>query len=378
MKSVYVPILKAKQGEFDAISHLSERTKQQIIPLFDIHQQKAKSESLESFLCKIASGIARVMKDKPIFVDLSKWSPNAQTEGGEHVIPYLRNRLDHGGVIVNPVVRYGSWHDPVYVNAMKSLRLEKGCNYCIRLNMDNSTIEDVKADPDYVAERLNNIVEQLEINPHDIYLLIDFGDISSLRRSIEGMINETRQIISLAQNIGFSQFMLAGASLPTSINHAVRERDSEGLVLRKEMITWQALLSENPRLNITFADYGVHNPNSFDESGYGKNANGKIRYTIDQKCFIARGHQLYSTGNKFRQFCDLAQVITGSEHYCGKEFSWGDEQILLHSNPDSNSGSQTTWISIDTNHHIETVVMEILEFHLQLVAKEARKYKEDV
>jgi hypothetical protein len=376
MKSVYVPILKAKQGEFDAISHLSERTKQQIIPLFDIHQQdEKKANSVESSLCKVASSIVKVMKGKPIFIDLSQWAPNAQTEGGEHVIPYLRNQLERRGVIVNPVVRYDFWHDPAYVDAMKSLHLEKGCNYCVRLNMDNSTIEDVKADPDYVAERLNNIVEQLEINPHDIYLLIDFGDISSSRRSIEDI---AKQIISLAQNIGFSQFMLAGASLPTSINHAVREQDSEGLVPREEMKTWQALLSENPMLNITFADYGVRNPNSPDGSKYFSHTNGKIRYTIDQKYFIARGHQLYCTGNKFRQFCDLAQVITGSEHYCGKGFSWGDEQILLHSNPDSKTGNQTTWISIDTNHHIETVVMEILEFHLQLVAKEARRYKEDI
>jgi len=377
MKPIYVPILKAKKGEFDAVTHLSKRAGQQIIPLFDVPQQdKENAKSVESFLRKVVSGIANVMKGKSIFMDLSQWAPNAQTEGGEHVIPYLRNQLERCDVIVNLVVKYDFWHDPAYVDAMKSIRLEKSRNYCIRLNMDNDTVEDVKADPDYVAEQLTDIIEQLAANPRDICLLIDFGDISGSKPSIEDMIDEAKQIISLAQNTGFSQFILAGASFPISIDKAVGERDSEGLVLRKEMITWQALLSETPTLNITFADYGVRNPNSPDGSQYFSHTNGKIRYTIDEKYFIARGHRLYRTGNKFRQFCDLAQVIIGSGHYLGEKFSWGDEQILLYGNPDEKkTGNQAIWISIDTNHHIETVVMEILEFHLQLAAKEARMYQ---
>jgi hypothetical protein len=51
----------------------------------------------------------------------------------------------------------------------------------------------------------------------------------------------------------------------------------------------------------------------------------------------------------------------------------GDERILNYSKPGlKGRGNQTTWITIDTNHHIETVLMEILEFSRQLTAKKAR------
>jgi hypothetical protein len=380
MKPIYVPILKAKKGEFDALAHLSERAINQIVPWFDVprldENARKKSElhlepPVESFLNKTALGIAKVWASKPIFIDLPRWATHAQTESGEHVIPYLRNRLELLGIIVNPVVEYASWDDPVYVNALKGIILDDGRNFCIRLNMDVDTVEDM-SDPDYFIERLSDIVKQLNINPANTYLLIDFGDVSSQAHFIEGMVDKAKQTISLVRKSGFSQFILAGSSLPTSIDKAVKARNTTGLVLRKEMITWRTLLSEKQSLNITFADYGVRNPSASDESMPFPNANGKIRYTIGEQYVIARGNSL-NLGSGYGQFNYLAQTVSTSEYYLGSKFSWGDERISYYSKPDSKgSGNQTTWIAIDTNHHIETVLMEVLEFSLQLTAKKAR------
>lgn len=73
MSLIYIPILKAKKGEFDALSHLSERAKNQIIPLFDIPIIK---EEIESSLHKTANNIAKVWashsshdEQKSIFID---------------------------------------------------------------------------------------------------------------------------------------------------------------------------------------------------------------------------------------------------------------------------------------------------------------------
>lgn len=383
MKPIYVPILKAKQGEFDALAHLSERASNQIIPWFDIPRlsdinrekfEKYSKPPIQSFLNDIAFNIANAWSGKPIFdesksifMDLPQWSPDAQIENGEHIIPYLLKQLERLEVNVNPVVRYDFWDDPVYVNTLKNINLKSERHYCIRLDMDINTVDDIRADPDYVSERLIDIIQQLELNPAETYLLIDFGDVSKQSDFIEEMIDKAKQAISLVQQCGFSRIMLGGASLPISIAEAVDNKDSEGLVIRKEMMTWQILLSENPSLNIIFADYGVRNPNSKDESKGNKYTNGKIRYTTsDKNYFIARGHWLYNSDDKFHQFCDLAKTVITSEYYLGEAFSWADKQLSLHSNPKSKSGNLSEWITIDTNHHIETVAMEVLEFNQQL------------
>lgn len=389
MKPIYVPILKAKQGEFDALVHLSERASNQIIPWFDIPQlndknrekfEKCSKPPIQSFLNDISFNIAKAWSGRPllcetksIFIDFPQWLPDVQTENGEHIIPYLLNQLERCNVNVNPVIRCDIWGELVYVNALKNIKLENGRNFCIRLDMDIDTVAEIMTETDYVNQILLDIIEQLEINPVETYLLIDFGDVSKQSHSILDMINQAKQTISLVQQCGFSQIMLAGASLPTSINEAVEDKDSTGLVLRKEMMTWQDILAENPSLNIIFSDYGVRNPNSVEESKGSKYTNGKIRYTTsDKNYFIARGHWLYISDDKFHQFCDLAKTVITSEYYLGESFSWADKQLSLHSNPTSKSGGLQEWISIDTNHHIETVAMEVLEFNRNLATIRAK------
>jgi hypothetical protein len=379
MNLVYVPILKSKKGEFDALAHLYPKASNQIIPWFDVPRldDKARKKSeqdskppIESFLNKVAVDINKAWTAKSIFMDLPRWATNAQTENGEHVIPYLRNRLELLGITVNPVIDYVSWDDPVYVNAMKGIRLDIGRNFCIRLNMDFDTVEDM-ADPDYFVDRLSDIIQQLDIDPSKTYLLIDFGDVSSQAHFIVEMVDKAKLAISLVSECGFSKIMLAGSSLPTSIDLAVKAQNSTGLVLRKEMMVWRTLLSENQSLNITFADYGVRNPSAGDEPMPFPNANGKLRYTIDKEYFITRGYPL-NTGSKYQQFCNLAQTVVESEHYLGPKSSWGDERMLSYSKNESEGpGNQTTWIAIDTNHHIETVFLEVLEFNRKLTANKA-------
>ncbi len=370
MKTIYVPILKAKKGEFDAITHLSERGIDFITPWFDVPQlnesARKKSEPIQTFLNKKASDLAKAWAGRSIFIDLPRWATNAQTENGEHVLPFLCNRLELLDVNVNPIVDYVRWEDPVYENALRGIKLENGRNFCIRLNMDADTIDDM-SDSDYFNERLFEIIKKLEIDPSKIKLLIDFGDVSKQSHHIDGMIKNAKQAIYLTRQIGFSQFMLAGCSLSPFIPSAVKTVNTTGLVLRKEMLTWRTLLSENPLLNITFADYGVRNPSSSDEPIKNPNTNGKVRYTIEKEYFIARGPPLNS-GLKFNKFNHLAGIVVASDKYLGSSFSWGDEQLSLYSDPEHKTGNYTTWVSIDTNHHIESVVMEVMEFKRHLVA----------
>lgn len=178
MKTIYVPILKAKKGEFDALTHLSKRGINYITPWFDVPQldesARKKIEPIQTFLNKKASDLADAWAGKYVFIDLPHWATNAHTESGEHVLPYLCNQLELLDVNVNPIVDYARWEDPVYENALRGIKLENGCNFCIRLNMDADTIDDM-SDSDYFNERLFEIIKKLEIDPSKIKLLIVLG-----------------------------------------------------------------------------------------------------------------------------------------------------------------------------------------------------------
>ena len=124
------------------------------------------------------------------------------------------------------------------------------------------------------------------------------------------------------------------------------------------MLLWKNARQQYPTCQIFFGDYGVRGPSTGDV-GYG-NTNAKIRYTIDDEYFIVRGHVIRKPLGGF-QHCGLAQTLIDSGRYLGPGFSWGDSEIQRCANQEIGGGS-TTWIKIDTSHHVAYVVAEIAEF----------------
>jgi len=379
MKLIYVPILKAKPGELTALAELKKFAAEKIVPWFDIspvNDDKLEKLSgqlfppIESYLSGIAAEISTVWKGRQIFLDMPKWSTNAQTEGGEHVIPFLRNQLESFRVKTNLVVDYVRWDDPVYVNALRGARLSSACDFVLRLVMDSDTVEEL-SEEDFVLERLNEITDTLDLDPVLVMVMIDFGDVSSQKHTVPDIVSKSEKAIALLKRAGFNNFRVAGCSLPAFISSAIKDQNSTGLVLRKEMSAWRTLVVQPGFESLGFSDYGIRGPNS-KETGGPSNANGKIRYTIQEEMFIARGYPL-TEGLKGAQHQELARLVIASGHWATEKFSWGDNEIYRCSQGEF-SGTSSDWISIDTNHHIHSVVHEVIEYKELVAAKHARQF----
>jgi len=115
--------------------------------------------------------------------------------------------------------------------------------------------------------------------------------------------------------------------------------------------------------NLVFGDYGVRSPRSFEDV-ISPHTNGKIRYTLEKRMLVARGHSLQEPP-KGAQHYELARMIMNSGHYVGDSLSWGDARIAACANEEF-KGNSTQWIAIDTNHHIEAVLVEVLSITAQM------------
>ncbi|MBB4867125.1 hypothetical protein HNP46_006033 [Pseudomonas nitritireducens] len=378
MSARYIPILKAKEGELRAVSLLSDRALRAIQPWFDVPPLSDKrrmellerhSPPVESFLNSITFEMSRACKGRSVYLDLPRWATNAQTEGGEHVIPFMRNQLESMGVKVSPVVDIVRWDDPVYVNALQGMRLESGREFIVRFPIDRDTIEEMSEEDVFFA-RLEEICDVLALDPGLTRIMVDFGDLSSQRHTVPATLEVAGKAIPLLRRAGFIDISVSGCSLPAFISDAVKEQNSTGLVLRKEMLVWRDLvLNEVGPRAVVFSDYGIRGPNSNDVGGP-SSTNGKIRYTIEKEYFIARGYPI-KEGLKGAQYYDLAQTIIDSGHYM-PGLSWGDAQILRCSHGEI-KGNSSDWIAFDTNHHIEAVALEVLEFESKVAARKVRE-----
>jgi len=359
----YVPILRAKKGEFNAIRNLSESSHERILPLFEFPRFTNKTNNLvicrgqpnpiECYLNDLVNKIITSRGTNPVLIDIFKWSPDSTVENGEHVLSYIAKRLSEQHTPVIPVIGYDRWEDEEYSNAL-SLIDYTGGKYCLRL--ESYAFSDM-LDDDYFLENIDDIIAKLNLDTSKCSVILDFGDVTKV--SISEIQDKIATALSLLSRYQFEFISIAGCSLTTVINDMVSDIDSTGTIIRREMIAWEAYKRHEYTPNLIFGDYGVVNPTAQDDI-IAPDANGKIRYTIKNNYFVVRGHSRRQ-GNKGEQMYDLSQIVADSSHYMLEIFSWGDKRIKDCSNR-LFKGSPCDWVAIDTNHHIQSVITEIFEF----------------
>lgn len=370
MPTNYVPILKAKLGELQALAESKKIHSRKLLPMFEVcrigdgTRKAARFRDSTALTCdyldETAARIASVRGGKRALFDAFQWPANSETETGEHIVPYLHSRLVALGVKAVPVIGYDRWDSHEYRMALQGIELGPLDFYCLRL--DSHAIDD-SDDAPYFEERLLEILNDMDLEPSRCAALIDFGDVTGA--SLEHLVNKATQMLLVLAPLGFKFIATAGCSLPPSIDLAVGKPDTNGKVVRKEMLLWQTMRAEFPKLRWKFSDYGVRGPNSAEDI-ISPHTNGKIRHTIDQKYFVVRGHSVQLPG-KGAQMYKLAETVVASPYFMGEGFSWGDARILACSREEF-KGNATDWIAIDTSHHLAWVTEEVEEFEMKVAA----------
>lgn len=354
MSLLYVPLMAAKSGEFTALSELKGIAAEQIKPLLDL-PTKTKTASVDAIKATAVKA-GKAWKNKPAYIDITKWTSDSRVENGMHVLEYAFNRLKEYGIKIDPVIGYDRWDDPAYQQALKNIcQTTVGVRPCIRL--DSESVKDDLPDTDYFFDRLTEILDTLDIEPIDCTIVLDLGDVS--KSVIPDLIAIVDDAINTIRDYGILDIVVAGGSMPDSVNKAVKNHDSDGHILRNEVMVWKAIFNSFKDKKIVFGDYTVRNPKSV-EGIIALNANAKIRYTVQNQFYILRGHSK-QVDSLALQNKDLAKRLVASSEFSTASFSWGDAKIEACANGILEIKSPTTMIAIDTNHHIQAVVSEIYE-----------------
>ncbi|GLG82597.1 beta family protein [Acinetobacter calcoaceticus] len=365
----YVPIMKAKKGELDAIESIrAEQLQYQIQPLFhplfDMPNVFKKDASRIADVTKRCERIGILWNGNIALVDGYFWKPSeALLENGEHFLTYTYNKLFTLGVKVVPVIGYDRWFDQMsslYNHTMKNLNYPDAPYFCIRL--DGDAMYDID-EPDFFKEQLDSILSDLKLSESNCAILLDFGDVSVNRITVEQMLSKSSDFLEILSEYDFKYIAISGASYPESVAEAIHDHDTDGSVLRKEMVVWQTLRKMFPNVRLKFGDHGARHP-APEKEIRNKHTNGKIVYTIDLNYFVVRGHPFSRDGNQAHRK-QLAERLVNSIYYEGDDYSWGDKKILECANGVKKFiGNSTQWVAIDTSHHITYVLEEVNSFEL--------------
>lgn len=355
----YVPILKWRQGEYQALLKLTTTIKDWVTPLFEIPTEQwdfendAPAKSLDEHLAKFGKRLKAKWGSKYCFVDSCYLQPTAQNAAGVHHLAWIFELARQEGAKPIPVTGLG--RAATYTNAVKQIVAIDGNGCCIRLVSEDFDRAQLK-------NELLALLEHLGVKPTEADIVIDLQDNVGHSASAHARLVLTmlQQLPLLAR---WRTLTIAGGSFPTALPSATFR--PTGSTPRFEWLGYRALVTSMPD-NIrvpTFSDYSVSAQSTEQLDPRIVDPLAKIKYTVDDAWFIAVGTQVKRNGRD--QYIDLCKSILNSipTVFHGPSYSWGDEYIGGCANRVETTGGSSTWPSVATNHHVTRVVRDVAKLH---------------
>lgn len=353
-ENLYVPILRAKMGEFDALAGLCRQDTD--IAFIKPLLEPMPTDTLTSPIDSLRRTAYNVMScwNAPMYADLRRY-PEPNAAGGRHPLEIFLSEAKVHQLTVTPVTglaRSKAYQDSIRKWLAPSHRFSDGV--CIRLSLQDLLTKGIE-------NQLNSLIAELSITYEATDLLIDCGYLNDGHVPYDHVMDNVPFIRK------WRRLILAGGSAPKDLIHI-----SVGAIVkepRREWIAWRRLHAAtlNAGRIPSFADYAVRYPEFSEEAvelpGYiARSASASLRYTYDDSFLILRGQAVSRGGNV--QFIGQCGILASMSEYYGPSFSEGDAMIwernqTLISGKSNNPGNYQTWITATVNHHITLTLNQI-------------------
>lgn len=354
----YMPILKWRMGEWQALEKLHTSIKDKTVPLLEIPEEKWDFEtaspaiSIDDHLTKLSRSVQKKWQNRLCYFDFCFIEQSTRMSNGQHPLAAffdLVRASGHNAAI--PVT--GISRDQYYQAAVASTISIDNRGVCIRLIMDDF-------DRPSLATDLSNILSMLRLTEADTDIVIDckagnFSPITIYARTMEMILT------SLPMLARWRSVTVAGTSFPAQLPSSTFR--PYGILDRTEWLGYKALCNNLPG-NIrvpTFGDYAVAHPATEKLDLRMVDPTAKLKYTINDQWYIAVGMQVKAHGRA--QMQKICEDLVTSGYFSGSGFSWGDEYIGGCAAGTESTGGPSTFPTVATNHHITKIVTDVASFH---------------
>lgn len=336
---VYVPFLRWKKGEQDALRYLEETDRERMLPVADVLELEQGRKQP-----KLVSQVVKSAGDKyPIGVDLS--------DAFDGPVPHddladVCQQLAQSGVQVWPVVRARA----ALADLAGLSHLKPFAAIVVRVR-EGITFNELDAVLDGVRKAAGRT--------KPIYLVLDMHAIGNAESAAKAA-GVRKAVARYCAHPSLIQVVIAGGSFPMTL--AGMKQGINNYVDRKELEVWQALRADPECRAVIFGDYCVTNPEPLEDLDPTKiNPSAAIRYTLDTQWWVIRGAGTRSAGKGgMGQYNDLCDILVNHGSYSGVGYSYGDDRYQYHAQPGSKTGNLMTWRRDATNHHLTLTLRTIL------------------
>ena len=350
----YVPCLRWKKGECDAVGQLSASAIGIITPLIEVPEigydfaRRVFSKTLDEHLAPFAVRVWQKWANRNAFVDARHIANHGNMADGTHPLEFILNELRSVGCSIVPVT--DCTHDAGYQRAIRRAASRDNNGVCLRIGIQSATSRAFDS-------QINNLLDTLAVRPELVDFILDLGSpnydpVAGFSRVVINVIN------TLPQLNAWRTFTLLGTSFPASMGDVKR---GFTCIPRYEWPLYKmvvkALCAERKRMP-AFGDYTINHPDLLPMDMRVLKPTATIRYAVDNAWFIVKGTNVRQK-NGFEQFHSHSASVCASEYYMGPDFSAGDAYIANCAVKNAGKGNLTTWRQVGTNHHLEKVARDV-------------------
>ncbi len=355
----YIPILKWKRAEQNALETMDPKDKKYITPLIQFVMPKLNSkeasgktedEQFSETIIKFQKKIPELAKDieetwgsDPCFVDVSLLYT---TELKFETISSLLTEADKRGLHLIPVLHFSDGEN------IREAVVKYKNGACLRL---------VCADLDDLAklnEKIESFFKSTGMSEKNIDLLVDIKEIGEDNNKFNKYIELSKNIPNLT---GWRTFTFASGAFHEDLSKC--KLDEENHIPRSDWLAWADQITDKtfPR-NPSFGDYTIQHP-IYKEVTQFFPPTTSIKYALQDSWFILKGKK-----QKFEFYLANAKLLVGDARFYGEDFSSGDKFIYekaahyeeyVKDPSKKGTGSTEGWLTAGINHHLTLVANQI-------------------
>jgi len=345
VKSRYLPILKVKQAELEALKELPRATRQELTPVMEFRAEAGA----EDWTKRLASHWGEAA---PIFVDVVAARRGGGLAQASNVLARIIEYSRLKGLFVIPVTglaKPAQYQEVVVDAARKDHR-----GVLIRLSPADSEREtDLKG----LVSEINNVTTNLGV-------MLDFGAIGP--DAATQTAHAVRSLLpALIAVTAWRLVAVAATSFPQRLGELRRVDLGIGItraaVNRAEWMAWRKLADKPGDLSVvpTFSDYTVQHPTETEIDARTIPRVPNIRYALDEGWAIYLGKDLNKVDTP--TFGDLCQALTGTDGFGGGSHCAGDKFLgqCARGEVRPMPASYPAWRRPCFTHHMTRVVNQL-------------------
>lgn len=352
----YVPVLKWRQGEYQALMRLHAAAKDRVVPLIEVtppewdFEHNRFKKTIDGQLTPFASRLEKKWGVRPAFLDTNLLKPTERMIGGGHPLTYLLDAVRARGGVLTPVT--GLARDLAHYNALAAGMALDGRGVAVRVSLDEI------ADPVFPATLLS-LVASLGVGLSETDLIVDLA-----AKDFEPLADLTALVAALLQSHAVygdvRSLVLIGTSFPVSMGEV---KLASQILPRLEWKLYKGVVgSLAPGYRpLAFGDYAIASADIPGGDMRLLKPSATIRFTVADGWFITKGNNVRDNG--YGQYRGQCGTVITSGHIAASGYSAGSDYIRGCDAKTEKTGNLTTWRWVGTNHHITRVVDDLASFH---------------